>query len=112
MTVQGHLIGGEWRGSDGTFERINPYSGHVATVAAAAWRAEARAAVEAAAAAFPAWSATSAENRRQLLEDAAALLDERAPTIAQAMVDERGGTFGWGMFNCMLASGMLRAAGS
>src|SRR5262249_34467683 len=23
-----------------------------------------------------------------------------------------GGTFGWGMFNCMLAAGMLRAAGA
>ena len=28
------------------------------------------------------------------------------------MVEECGGTFGWGMFNCMLASGTLRSAGA
>ena len=26
------------------------------------------------------------------------------------MIEETGGMFGWGMFNCMLASGMLREA--
>ncbi|HET9509870.1 MAG TPA: aldehyde dehydrogenase family protein, partial [Sphingomonas sp.] len=40
-----------------TFDRINPVTGQVATTAAAFGPAEANAAVEAAAAAFPAWSA-------------------------------------------------------
>ncbi len=35
---------------------------------------------------------------------------ERAPQIAATMTEECGATFGWGMFNCQLASGMLRAA--
>ena len=35
---------------------------------------------------------------------------ERAPEIASMMTEEVGGTFGWGMFNCDLASRMLREA--
>jgi acyl-CoA reductase-like NAD-dependent aldehyde dehydrogenase len=113
QSVQEHLIGGSWRPSSGgtTFERIDPFTGEVATVAAGASRADARAAVAAAAAAFPGWSRTPAAERGRLLNAAADLLDERAPQIAEAMIEECGGTFGWGMFNCMLAAGMLRAAG-
>jgi acyl-CoA reductase-like NAD-dependent aldehyde dehydrogenase len=39
-------------------------------------------------------------------------MDERAPEIAGIVAQECGGTFGWGMFNCGLAAGMLRAAGA
>ncbi len=79
--VQEHLIGGSWRpaGSGSTFERIDPFTGEVATVASGASREEARAAVDAAAAAFPAWSRTPADERERLLNAAADLLDERAP---------------------------------
>jgi acyl-CoA reductase-like NAD-dependent aldehyde dehydrogenase len=114
QAVQEHLIGGSWRpsGSGSTFERIDPFTGEVATVAAGASREDARAAVDAAAAAFPAWSRTPADERERLLNAAADLLDERAQAIAQTMIEECGGTFGWGMFNCMLAAGMLRAAGA
>ena len=35
---------------------------------------------------------------------------EAAPDIAATMTEEVGGTFGWGMFNCDLASRMLREA--
>ena len=110
--VQEHLIGGRWRPSqDGTtFERIDPFTGSPVTIAAAGGRVEAHAAVDAAAAAFPAWSQTPAAERRRLLEASAELLDERAPAIAQTMAEECGGTFGWGMFNCQLGAGMLRAA--
>ncbi len=109
---QQHLIGGAWRPSQSgaTFDRIDPFTGEAVTVAAAAGRADARAAVEAAAAAFPAWSATAPAERSRLLEAAADLLDARAPDIAHAVTQECGGTFGWGMFNCGLAAGMLRAA--
>jgi acyl-CoA reductase-like NAD-dependent aldehyde dehydrogenase len=109
---QQHLIGGSWRPSanGSTFERVDPFTGEAVTVAAAAGRDDARAAVEAAAAAFPAWAATSPDERARLLSAAADLLDERGPQIAATVTEECGGTFGWGMFNCMLASGMLRAA--
>src|SRR5215204_5768578 len=35
---------------------------------------------------------------------------ERAPDIAHIVTAETGGTFGWGMFNCSLAAGMLSEA--
>jgi acyl-CoA reductase-like NAD-dependent aldehyde dehydrogenase len=35
---------------------------------------------------------------------------ERAPDIAAIVTQETGGTFGWGMFNCKLAAGMLDEA--
>jgi acyl-CoA reductase-like NAD-dependent aldehyde dehydrogenase len=106
------LIGGEWVGAagGGTFEKNDPYTGEPATIAAAAGVADAERAVEAAAAAFPEWSATPPARRSELLSAAADLLLERAPDIAQTMTEECGAVFGWGMFNCDLASGMLREA--
>jgi vanillin dehydrogenase len=106
------LIGGEWveASGGGTFERADPLTGNAVTLAAAAGRDDARRAVEAAAAAFPAWSATPAGERRSLLNAAADRLMEAAPDIAATMTEEVGGTFGWGMFNCDLAARMLREA--
>src|SRR5262245_60455894 len=106
------LIGGEWTGASagGTFERIDPFTGEAVTVAAAAGRDDATAACDAAAAAFEAWSSTPPGERRTLLSKAADVLMERAPEIAGIMTEEVGGTFGWGMFNCDLASRMLREA--
>jgi acyl-CoA reductase-like NAD-dependent aldehyde dehydrogenase len=106
------LIGGEWSDAQGgaTFEKANPYTGEPVTKAAAAGVADVTRAVEAAAAAFPEWSALPPAQRRQFLTAAADLLDERSEQIAATMVEECGATFGWGMFNCGLASAMLREA--
>src|SRR3954452_372023 len=108
------LIGGEWvaAAGGGTFEKADPYTHEAATIAAAAGVEDANRAVEAAAAAFPEWSAMAPAKRAELLTVAADLLMERAPEIAQTMTEECGAVFGWGMFNCDLASGMLRAAAS
>jgi acyl-CoA reductase-like NAD-dependent aldehyde dehydrogenase len=114
MEEQQLLIGGEWVGarSDRTFERTNPYTGEPAGSAAAASREDAHAAADAAAQAFPEWSQTPPSGRRELLNKAAGLLMERAEEIAAIVTEETGGTFGWGMFNCKLASGMLIEAAS
>ena len=106
------LIGGEWTeaADAATFERADPFTGAPATLAAAASRADADRAVEAARAAFRGWADTAPAERRALLTGAADLLMERAPEIAGVMTEEVGGTFGWGMFNCDLASRMLREA--
>ena len=106
------LIGGDWRAASGggTFERVDPFTGDAVTVAAAADRDDARRACDAAAAAFPEWSSNPPGQRRVLLSKAADLLMERAQEIASIMTEEVGGTFGWGMFNCDLASRMLREA--
>src|SRR4051794_34777880 len=106
------LIDGEWKDASAgaTFERTDPFTGDAVTVAAAAGRDDAIAACDAAAAAVDVWSATPPGERRTLLTRAADLLMERAPEVAAIMTEEVGGTFGWGMFNCDLASRMLREA--
>src|SRR3954462_15970529 len=108
------LIGGRWRGSSSgaTYEKANPYSGAPAGRASAATREGGRAAVEAAAEAFPAWAATPVVERRAILDRAADLLMERQEEIASIVTDETGATVGWGMFNVELAAGMLHSAGA
>jgi acyl-CoA reductase-like NAD-dependent aldehyde dehydrogenase len=106
------LIAGEWTHASGggTFQRIDPFTGDPVTVAAAGGRKDVQRACDAAAAAFPEWSSTPPGQRRVALTRAADILMERAPQIASIMTQEVGATFGWGMFNCDLASRMLREA--
>jgi acyl-CoA reductase-like NAD-dependent aldehyde dehydrogenase len=109
---QQHLIDGSWTASasGAEFERRNPFSGDVVTVAAAAGREDVDRAIDAAERAFPTWAATSPDKRAELLGAAGDLLAERAEQIAGLMAEECGATFGWGMFNTMLGSGILKAA--
>lgn len=93
-----------------TFERRNPVTGEVATTMPAASVADAEAACDAAAAAFPVWSAMGPNARRALLMKAATALEARADDFVQAMMHEIGATEGWARFNLMLAAGMVREA--
>jgi vanillin dehydrogenase len=93
-----------------TFNRQNPISGEVATRAAAASVEDARAAADAAAAAFPKWAAIGPNERRAKLAKAADLLEARAVQFATILTTETGATGGWGHFNVHLAAGMLREA--
>ena len=94
----------------GTFDRLNPLTGEVASRAAAASIADASCAGDAAAQAFPAWSETGPGTRRALLNKAADLLEGRASEFAAVMGAETGATAMWAGFNCMLGAGMLREA--
>jgi acyl-CoA reductase-like NAD-dependent aldehyde dehydrogenase len=93
-----------------TYQRRNPVSGEPATEAAAATTSDARKAADAAAAAFPAWSALGPNERRARLMKAADLLQARTKDFIAAMASEIGATAGWAGFNVYLASGMLREA--
>jgi acyl-CoA reductase-like NAD-dependent aldehyde dehydrogenase len=93
-----------------TFERLNPLNDSVASRAAAADIADAIAAADAAAKAFPAWSALGPNARRALLLKAADALAARAPDFIARMAAEIGATAGWAGFNVHLAAGMLREA--
>ncbi len=106
------LINGEWIGasSGGTFETRNPFDGEPVSSAAAAGPLDARAAVDAAQAAFAGWSTTAPAYRRELLNRAADLMLERQHVIAETMTEETGATFGWSTSNCVLAPGVLREA--
>src|SRR5690348_17272114 len=103
------LIGGRWQdaGSGKTHEKTNPFTGDSAGSAAAAGREDAKAAVEAAQQAFPAWSQTPPQQRADILRKAADTLMQRQEEIAGIVTDETGATFGWGMFNVELGAGMF-----
>ncbi|WP_299052233.1 aldehyde dehydrogenase [uncultured Nocardioides sp.] len=105
-------VNGQDRGAarGATFERLNPVTGEVATRAAAAGVEDAVHAVEAAAAAFPAWAATGPAERRALLTAAAAELEARVEDFVDATVTETGSPGHWAHFNVGLAAGMLREA--
>ena len=106
------LIGGEWADarSGREYEQGFPFTGEAVGAAAAAGRDDARAAVDAAKAAFASWSTSAPAERRAILGKAADLLMERQEEIAGIVTEETGGVFGWGMFNVQLAAGMLREA--
>lgn len=93
-----------------TFERRNPLDGKVATIAPAASVQDAVAAVEAAALAFPAWSAMGPGARRALLTKAAHALEEKTPAFMATMAAETGASGMWAGFNVHLAAGMLLEA--
>jgi acyl-CoA reductase-like NAD-dependent aldehyde dehydrogenase len=113
MTLQ-MLIGGEALPAteDRTFTRNDPVTGQVATVAAAASVADALRAVDAAQAAFPAWSAIGPTERRKLLNKAADVMDAKTPDFIAAGIAETGATGPWIGFNVMLAANMIREAAS
>jgi acyl-CoA reductase-like NAD-dependent aldehyde dehydrogenase len=108
------LIGGEWKAASSgrSYEKRNPFTGESVGTTAAASVQDVRAAVDAAAAAFPEWSATPPQRRQQLLELASQLMIGRQQEFAAIVAEETGATFGWGMFNVELAAGMLAEAGS
>ena len=93
-----------------TFERRDPFTGEVATTAAAASIDDAKAALDAAAAAFPAWSATGPNERRMLLLKAADLMDARGAEFSSLMTAECGAIGPWGHFNAHFAASLLREA--
>ncbi len=94
------------------FERNNPITGDAVTSAAAATVEDATKAADAAAAAFPKWSATTPGERRRHLLAAAEALRAAGPQIIRAMKEEIGATEAWAGFNVMLASDMLVEAAS
>ena len=93
-----------------TFDRLNPLTGEVASTSIAADAATVASVCNAAAAAFPAWSALGPTARRALLNEAAAALEAKAGEFVAAMMEEIGATEGWARFNLMLAAGMVREA--
>jgi vanillin dehydrogenase len=112
--VQNHqlFINGEWQDAldNRTFEKTNPFTGEIISRFSSAVRKDAARAIDAAGAAFPAWSATPPGMRRNLFLKAADILERRQTEIARSMAEETGGTFGWGMFNCFFTAGLLREA--
>ena len=110
----GLLIDGEERAAQGgaSFTRTDPFTGKPATTAAAASVADVNAAIDAAAAAFPAWSQTGPNERRAILTRAADIMASKVEEFTRLIIEETGETGPWAGFNVMLASNILREAGA
>lgn len=112
-TVQLLINGKSVDASNGkTFTRKNPLSGEVSTTAAAATKSDAIAAVDAAAKAFPAWSAMGPAQRRAILLKVAHILEAKTPQFIEVLPTETGASGMWTGFNVHLAVGMLEEAAS
>ena len=105
-------INGEWVGAlDGeTYNDLNPYTGEVFAHVPSGKRADAKRAVDAAVAAFPAWSHTLPAERQALFLKAADILEKKQMEIVTILAEETGCTFGFAMFQTMFTPGLLREA--
>src|SRR5215218_7923232 len=85
-------IGGEWRGSsDGrTRPVLNPATGDAFTEVPEGTREDARAALEAAQTAQPAWAALTGVQRAGYIKRVVQLVQENAEQLARLVVREQG----------------------
>jgi succinate-semialdehyde dehydrogenase/glutarate-semialdehyde dehydrogenase len=85
-------IDGEWRGAlgGGVFEVTNPYNGAVIGSVPDGGQADASAAIDAAARAFPGWAGRTAYERSAFLYRAYQFMTERAEDLARTMTLEQG----------------------
>ena len=106
-----HFIGGRWYPPGGpTFPDYNPYNGEIVYDIASGGRAEAQAAVAAAAAAFPAWAALAPLERQRLFLKAADLTDRRLPEIVRTVAVETGASAAFAAFQVRWSSNLMRQA--
>jgi acyl-CoA reductase-like NAD-dependent aldehyde dehydrogenase len=111
MNVQLLIDGADVKSrSNATFERKDPFTGKVATIAEAGSVEDVNAACDAAAAAFPAWSEKGPTERRMLLLKAADMLEAKSTEFIKLMMEETGATGPWSGFNVMFAAKVLREA--
>jgi len=106
------FVGGKWvdAGTKATFDDYNPYTGEVYAKVPAAKRADAKRAIEAAAAAFPEWAESPPGMRRKLFLKAADIFEKRQADLVAALNEETGSTIGIAMFQMFFVPGLLREA--
>jgi acyl-CoA reductase-like NAD-dependent aldehyde dehydrogenase len=112
-TAAKNFVGGEWResGSGATYEKHNPWRpAEVTGVFAASAAEDARAAVEAAGDAFPAWAGLPAPARAGFFFKAADALEARVEQIAQDMTAEMGKPLREARMEAARAAAILRYA--
>ncbi|MGH2369059.1 MAG: NAD-dependent succinate-semialdehyde dehydrogenase [Chloroflexota bacterium] len=92
VVEHGLYFDGEWRKANNgkSFEVRNPATGELLARCADGGREETQAAIKAAHAAFPSWSATPAEQRAQLISKAAVVMMERLDELSRLLTQENG----------------------
>jgi acyl-CoA reductase-like NAD-dependent aldehyde dehydrogenase len=106
------FIGGDWVGAaDGsTYEDREPYTNDVFAHAPAGGADDAQRAIEAAVAAFPAWSQAPPAERQRIFLKAADVLEARQMEIVDLLARETGAGFGFGMFQTLFVPNLFRQA--
>jgi len=103
-------IGGQWTGSDGLFDDLDPYRGTVVARIPAGTRADAARAVDAAAAAFPAWADVPPAQKQALFLKTADIVERRKDEIVALLATETGCAGGFAGFQVLTATRLLRQA--
>lgn len=100
-----HINGKRVDARDGAvFQRLSPVDGQLVTQAAAAGPRDVQDAANAAAAAFPVWSAMPVAQKRAILKRARDLMIERAEELVEVGQRELGSTPDWVRFNIDIAA--------
>ena len=102
------IIDGKERHAKQSFDVVSPASGEVVHHGGIATEEDVAAAVEAAAAAGRRWRNTTPGVRRDILLDAAQIMEARRAELAQYMVDEVGANLHWANFNLSVTIDMLK----
>ena len=107
-----YFAGGEWRAAENNrlFDVHRPYDRSLYARVAAGGRADAQAAVEAAAKAFPAWSQTMPAERARLFNKAAEIVKRRRAEIAEILAVETGSTISFATFQQDLVAATIEQA--
>ena len=107
-----YFVDGEWRSGDRkkTFDVSRPYDRSLYARVAAGGRAEAKAAVDAAARAFPAWAQTTPAERAKLFFKAAEVVKRRRVEIAKILAEETGSTISFATFQQDLVAATIEQA--
>jgi acyl-CoA reductase-like NAD-dependent aldehyde dehydrogenase len=103
-------IGGEWVSSGSLFDDLDPYRGTVMARIPAGTRADAARAVDAAAAAFPAWAGLPPAVRQAMFLTAADIVERRQDEITALLATETGCASGFAGFQLLTAVRLLRQA--
>src|SRR5947208_11755915 len=93
-----------------TFQDLEPFTGDVVAEVRAGGVDDARRAVEAAEAAFPAWAESLPAERQRIFLKAADVLEGRRDEVVDLLARETGCTFGFAMFQMGFVPGLLRQA--
>jgi acyl-CoA reductase-like NAD-dependent aldehyde dehydrogenase len=106
------FIGGDWvsASDERTFNDLDPFTGATVAHVAAGGRADAHRAIDAAAAAFPAWAQTPPAVRQGIFLKTADILESRGDEIVGWLARETGCSFGFGMFQMGFVPGLFRQA--
>src|ERR1700681_3680176 len=105
-----YFAGNQWRkaADDQFFEVHEPYSGQLFARVAAGSRADAKAAVDAAATAFPAWADSTPATRANLFLKASEIVRRRRTEIAEILARETGSTISFSTFQMDLVAATLQ----